>query len=423
MASSFFKTAQKSVKDVQQFLKESAGGNSVKYSIEVGKKHHILFPAVPQESVDESGNAVQILGLNAIQMDVHEWNTSDNKYRACACLKDNIRKDDDGNILNDGSCPFCEREQDAWSIYNIRKEDAEKSCVLPAGKSREEYLKNVLTGYRNDMKAKKAKPYMYVVAALFKTDANDQPIIDEKTQLPAYEIKVMKLGASRVEKINKVVVNSGLVLPGTEIIIDYPAGDDKMRSSLDATFTVPFPGTSIKDKFPAVVEKITADAAAFDWDGIEKTFTELAGMTTLEAKNITDSLFEQWDKYQLELKTNPNAKYLEYVVETSQTQPDIAGAVANAGTGAAQIGTTQTPTMPNVGTTQTPTMPNVGATQAPTMPNLDVQTPTMPNVGNPTMTDVTPNNTVLPDAQAAQANANAVNNVFTQGGQTPTLSI
>ena len=125
MGSSFLKAAQKSVKDIQEFLKESAGGNSVKYVVEIGKKHHIFFPAVVQEATDDNGAPIQISALNAITMNIHEWNTSDNKYKACACLKDMIRKDENGNILNDGSCPFCDREGDAWNIYNLRKADAE----------------------------------------------------------------------------------------------------------------------------------------------------------------------------------------------------------------------------------------------------------------------------------------------------------
>lgn len=413
MGSSFLKAAQKSVKDIQEFLKESAGGNSVKYVVEIGKKHHIFFPAVVQEATDDNGAPIQISALNAITMNIHEWNTSDNKYKACACLKDMIRKDENGNILNDGSCPFCDREGDAWNIYNLRKADAEATCLMPQGKARDDYMKNVLSGYRNDMKAKKAKPYMYVVIALFKTDANDQVIMDEKTKLPAYDIKVMKLSTNKVEKINKLVVNSGLRLEGTELLIEYPAGDDKMRSALDATYQIPFPGQAIKDKFPGVVEKINAEATAFDWDGIEKTFAELNGMTTLEAKNTTDALFEQWDKYQIEAKTNPNAKYLEYVVETSSTQPDINGVGAT--TVQPQLGVaTGAPVVPN---TEVPTMPNLGAGTV-TMPNVGTGAPVVPNTGAPTMTDVTPQNNVVPDQQVAAQ----VNDVFAQG-TTPTLSI
>ena len=88
--------------------------------------------------------------------------------------------------------------------------------------------------------------------------------------------------------------------------------------------------------------------AKFEWDGLEKAFPEWAGMTTSEAQKVVDSMFEQWDIYKKDLLTNPQAKYLEYVVRTPSTTPSLNGETSGMG---------QMPTVPTI-----PTVPNVAGT-------------------------------------------------------------
>ena len=108
---SFLKTASRQVTSAKVFLREAAGSNTIKYSAEKGAKHLIYIPFTSQEVVDEATQtkAMEKI-LVAISGDVHEWRTADGKFKATVCAKDNIRMSDDGAVmLNDGSCPFCDR--------------------------------------------------------------------------------------------------------------------------------------------------------------------------------------------------------------------------------------------------------------------------------------------------------------------------
>ena len=121
--SSFLASASRQVVDVRSFLRDSAGGNSIKYSAESGAKHQIYIPFKSKEIIDENGNPAVVKELVAIQGAVHEWTNPDGKYKATVCMKDVIRNSDDGStVLNDGSCPFCDRVSDGWDIYRYRKD-------------------------------------------------------------------------------------------------------------------------------------------------------------------------------------------------------------------------------------------------------------------------------------------------------------
>src|SRR5699024_2794841 len=96
----------------------------------------------------------------------------------------------------------------------------------------------------------------------------------------------------------------------------------------------------------------------FEWDGIEKSFPEWAGMTSETAKNVVDNMFKAWDNFQKELETNPQARYLEYVgTEQNVTNPTLGQMPA-----APQLGGVQPTAVPSgVTPIAMPNIPNVQA--------------------------------------------------------------
>lgn len=365
---SFLSSASRQVVDVRTFLRDSAGGNSLKYAAVSGEKHQIYIPFVTTEVLDENGNTVPQQSMVAISGNVHEWNDPSGKYKSTVCMKDVIRQSDDGStLLNDGSCAFCERVSDAWDVYRYRMSMEEERCTL-TGDERKKHLEKSKSAFADELKAKAAKPYMYILIVKFRTDNQGKPNLGDDG-LPEYDLKVMKLSASRVERITQQLENAGTPLVGSEIIFGYPKTDDKRLVVGQSTTSPVFPNSKFTVKYPALLNKINADVAKFKWDGIEKSFGEWSGMTSAEAKAAADALFESWDAYKLEVKTNPNAKYLEYVAATPNVnQPDVSGAVMpNVPQIPGAVGAPTMPQMPNMPNMSAPVMPNV-----PNMPTMDV---------------------------------------------------
>ena len=165
---------------------------------------------------------------------------------------------------------------------------------------------------------------MYILVVKYRTNEQGKEVLGTDG-LPEYELKIMKLSASRVEKIQQQIANSGSELPGSELIFEYPNVDDRRLQVSQSTTAPVFPNNQMVVKYPKSIDKINNDISKFDWEGIDKSFPEWAGMTSVEAKNITDNQFEKWDAYKKELTVNPNAKYLEYVVETPTQNPSLGG--------------------------------------------------------------------------------------------------
>ena len=321
--SSFIGGASKKVTDVRGFLRDAAGGSSIKYMAEKGCKHLIYIPYQVANDTDESGNTVSTKVPVAISGAVHEWQSPDGKFKATVCMQDFVRKDENGATLNDGTCPFCDRVADAWDIYNYRKEMEEAKCQL-TGEDRKKHLEKIQSTYADERKAKAAKTYMYMLVVKFRLDAAGNPVIGTDG-MPEYDLKVMKLSSSRVEKIQQQVANSGCELPDSELIFEYPATDDRRLQVSQSTTAPVFPQNKLTAKFPGLLDKINTDVAKFDFEGISKSFPEWAGMTTSAAKAVTDALFEKWDEYRQNLLVNPQAQYMEYITNTPVTQPALGG--------------------------------------------------------------------------------------------------
>lgn len=371
--SSFLKTASKSVGDVRNFLRDSAGGNSIKYAGEKGAKHVIYIPYTSEVVMDDQTQTeVAKKSIISIQGNIHEWTTQDGKFKAICCLKDIIRKsDEDPNIvLNDGTCPFCDRISDAWDIYRYRKELEEANCKL-TGEQRKTHLDKTFRIYTDERKAKDAKPYMYLLVVKYRLNEAGKEVIGSDG-VPEYDLKVMKLSASRVEKIQQQIANSGAELPGSELIFEYPNVEDRRLLISQSTTAPVFPTNMMTTKYPALIDKINQDVAKFQWEGIEKAFPEWAGMTTMEAKSTTDGMFSMWDKYKAEIMVNPAAKYLEYVMETPTSVPNING--AGLGDAAGQGAIPVIPQIPTIPSAEAPVMPGQAGAAAtiPVVPSAPV---------------------------------------------------
>lgn len=407
--SSFLKSASKQVTDVRNFLRETAGGNGIKYVAEKGAKHQIYIPFTSTMVVDEAtGAQVTTKSIIALMGKVHEWTTQDGKFKAVTCLEGVIRQDENGNYINDGSCPICDRVRDGWDIYNYRKELEEMNCKL-TGDQRKQHLETTFASYRDERKAKEVRNYMYILVVKFRLNESGAPILGDNN-LPEYELKVMKLSASRVEKLQQQLANTGIDLADSELILDYPSVDDKRLLVSQSTTSPVFAQNRLTAKYPELINKINADVAKFEWDGIEQAFPEWKGMTTVEAKLTMDNSFEKWDEYKQQKLSNPTAKYMEYIVETPTATPSIGGENIGA------QGVPVIPTMSAVGGAPIPSIPVV-----PTVPQAaPAVAPVAPQVAPQVAPAVTPVAApVAPQVPVADANA-----VFAGNGATaPTVQI
>ena len=330
MAVGFMAAASKKNSDIKGFLRDASSGNGIKYVAEKSAKHLLYIPFLESEEVGPNGETYQNKSLCSIAGKAHEWNGTDGKYKSTVCLDGVVLKDAQGNITNDGTCPFCARLSDAWEIYKYRMDREQQTCGK-TGEELKKHLDDLKSDFAEERKAKEARDYIYILVAKFRTDKVNNVIIGQRG-LPEFDLKVMKLSTSRSEKIMKSVENSGLEFLGCEIIFDYPDTEDTRHLSSDCVTAPVYPNSknSILAAYPALQAEIQAAAAAFSWEGIDKSFQEWKGMTNEEAKITTDSLFKQYDSYKNELAVNPNAKYMEYVGPKSA---NTESATPSAGTG------------------------------------------------------------------------------------------
>lgn len=361
MASSFLASASKRVTDVRGFLRDAAGGSSIKYVAGKGEKHLIYIPYNNVTVTDENGEETVQKEVIALSGDVHEWRSPEGRFRATVCIKDVVRQNEDQTIMvNDGSCPFCDRVSDAWDIYRYRKELEEANCKL-VGEDRKKHLEKITSTLADERKAKDVRSYMYMLIVKYRTDSAGNVVVGQD-KLPEYDLKVMKLSSSRIQKIQQQIANAGSDLPGSELIFEYPNSDDRRLVVSQSTTAPVFPQNMLIAKFQGLLQKIENDVAKFEWDGIEKSFQEWNGMSTVEAKKIMDDMFEKWDTYRQQVLVNPNVKYMEYITDTPVTNPSIGDApkievptaAIPSSTGGQGVGSGEAPKVPSA-----PEMPPV----------------------------------------------------------------
>lgn len=377
------------------FLKEaSSQGSGIKYVPEKGKLHRLYIPRIAFNYTDDNGQLVQEVGLCAEAHYIHEWKAGD-KFYSAECTKDTY-----------GTCPFCDRVNDAWDIYNERYAKAEAELKAQGlddsqvqwqmrGEQDKEKRKqpNAFKGlyatFMDELKMKDVKPYMYLLVAQYEVDAAGNPVCEKG--LPKFQLKVWRLPEGRVQKLQETFASSGGHIEGNEITIQYKDLDDRAQLVGQSTVAAVFPDYTWIKQFPGLQEKIEEEAAAFDMESISKSFEELTKREIQACKNMADAGFAKWDAYKAEKAVNPNAVYLEYASASTQNAPALGvGAGMNVGMTFALPGAAQAaPVMPPVQNAAAPQMPPVQ--NIPVMPETaPVQTtapqqtaPVMPPVGTP----------------------------------------
>lgn len=368
---SSMRTMMRPVGDMRDFLRDAAS-STIRYSSERGANHQVFFPFKMVDILDEEGNKVgERKEIYAVSGWVHEWTTPDGKFHSVVCSQNN---EEEGY---QGDCPFCLRASDAYDIVVYRMNREEELCKLE-GADKEKHMKESFKQFCKEKKSNRPVPYLYILIAKFKNDKKTGDIvINRDTKLPEYELKVMRLSKSRVEKINEQVQNAGSELGGSEIIFGYTDDEDKRLQVSQGSITLVFPDKKITTLYPGLLEVIDNDARKFDFEGIEQGFSEWKGMTNKDAKIYLDKSFGLWDQYLLEKEHNPDAKYAEYNT-TSVNTPSLAGDSGQANF-AGQMGAVQMPTLPGsqgaAGFGQMPTVPGgqgaMGAFGAGSMPGMN----------------------------------------------------
>lgn len=357
------------------FLKEaSSQGSGIKYVAEKAKLHRLYIPRFQFNFPDETGNMVSELSFIGEAHYIHEWKSGD-KFYSAECTKETL-----------GTCPFCDRVNDAWDIYNERYARAEenlKAQGLDEGqiqwqmrgeqdkekrKSPNAY-KGLYATFIDELKMKAVKAYLYLLVAQYEIDASGNPVCEKG--LPKYQLKVWRLPEGRVEVLQNIFAAQGGKIEGNELTIQYKDIEDRAQLVGQSTVASVFPDYTWIKQFPGLQEKIDAEAAAFDMESIAKSFEELTKRELAACKNLADSGFAKWDAYKAEKAQNPGAIYMEYAALPQQNAPSLgigAGAAGNGMTFALPQQAAPAPAVaPQVAmpTMSTPVMPPTGAPQAP----------------------------------------------------------
>lgn len=361
--------------NLSTFLKEAASiGSGVKYSAVKGETHRFYIPAMV--TADEQGAPVSA-PFAEMHM-VHEWKEGD-KFHSVECVSDVL-----------GTCPCCDRVNDAWDVYNYRvdrataelkaqglddaaiqykikgEQDAEKRRQPNA-------YKGLSASFMDEFKMKAAKPYLYLLVAQFETDASGQTPVCVNG-LPKYTLKVMRLTKGRVESLQELYKNAGGVVEGNEFTIKY--GNQENRAELvgQSNMAPVFPDYCWTRQYPGLKEKIDAEAAQFDLTSIGKSFEELKELELPAIKSLADAGFAKWDAYKAEKEVNQGAVYLEYASAVNAAAPQIG--VPQAAQGMTFAIPQAAPTMPTQGVPVAPQMtPPVQQAAPQTPPQAAPQTP------------------------------------------------
>lgn len=325
MGNAFVKMGNR-VGSIKQFIEASAAGTGLKYRGGVSVNHLVYFPY--NEVQLEDGSIER--ELIAIQAGVHDWKTPDGKFHNTICTSGKPLMDDDGNVIYDGTCPFCDRVSDAWDIYRYRYELEERTCGL-SGAALVKHMDDIKASIASENKVKNAINYMYVLIAQIDIDDKNNLVIGQDG-LPSYSLKIMRLSESQIEKLDLAVKGAGESdLCGCELLFSYGDGggsNDKnvaqMLAMKDRVITVRGEKVMATIKHPELVNKINVDVAKFDWDGIEKTFKEFVQTTAETRLALVNNMFSEWDKYKEKVNAgDENAVYLEYNKVYSNNQPQL----------------------------------------------------------------------------------------------------
>lgn len=376
------------------FLKEaSSQGSGIKYVPEKSKLHRLYIPRFQFNYNAEDGTPVSEVSFIGEAHFIHEWKNGD-KFYSAECTKDVF-----------GTCPFCDRVNDAWDIYNERYAKAEeelKAQGLDEGqiqwqmrgeqdkekRKQPNAYKGLYATFIDELKMKATKAYLYLLVCQYEVDASNNPVCEKG--MPKYQLKVWRLPEGRVEALQNIFASAGGHIEGNEITIQYKNIEDRAQLVGQSTVASVFPDYTWIKQYPGLQEKIEAEAAAFDMESIAKSFEELSKRELVACKNLADSGFAKWDAYKAEKAVNPNAVYLEYATNQNAATPAL-------GVGAAGNGMTFA--LPGAGAAPVAT-PNAAPAAAPQAAMPAMGTPMMPPTGAPVQ-QAAPASNPIPTQQSA----------------------
>lgn len=426
MSMSFMQYAGRPVANVQQYLEESAVSP---LRDKPTSNENARYYFIPSETItrDESGNEVKALGIRAYSCKIHDLRPSSSSYSSHICMKlDEPIKDENGNILYSGECPFCKRAEDAKDIVEYRLDNDRLLFTRQGftGEALEKRLETNKAKYREELKISYGKSKLYVLVAKFITDKNGAPQMDKETGLPSYELKVLRLSKNQIDNIKKqfntlkMTTGSEEDLPDHDMVVIYGTSANNNARDIvgDATYSAVTRNNTWAYVYPGLREKLIADGNNFDLSALSKAFPELSDITEEEANRKCNEALKLWDEYKARLAVDPNAVYAEYGTSVSNASyPNM-----NAQQIPQQVGA-----LPNFGAPaqgQAMAAPNFGA-QMPNFGTPDAGNVQMPGFGQPDanmqgFAQQNPNNQQTPaQGQAPQQATQQAPNGFPQQGQ------
>lgn len=299
-----FLKVKRSIGDVQEFINEvNQEPRSLRYKSEPNATHRIYVPT-KKTVVNIDGKDVVKDEIVAISVPIHRVTTVDGQYRGTYCTKGIVGED--GKMM---SCPYCDAVNKAWEEVRYRIKYEDEHCTITDPNARQKYLEDAHKKIYGSLKFNEPMQQVYLLIVQYKIEKN-KAVLSEETGLPIFELKVMRLSTNRFESLNTNAVNAANEsLGNAEFIIKYDGTEEaKHRKSVD---TCVDPRRRWVETTPELLKAINAEVEKFDMNHLASVFSELADVSEEEKRAIVDEQFANWDKFQLELKTNPNAVYLE----------------------------------------------------------------------------------------------------------------
>ncbi len=325
---SLFSKVAKKVTDVATFIEEHASASTLKYMAGNDVTHRLYFPV----HIDETGKPIPYV----FEAPIHTWGSNKNNYGSCMCTKGI----DDGDKF-DGSCPVCDRLEDASAIVDYLKAEVDAACTL-TGDDRTKYLDEQGKKIWGDRKVSAARSKYYVALAMLNCGKDGRTLADDDK--PKFTIKIAAWTENSMMKILTALTERDEEpnIGGLEFKLKYGSQPElASRVGQVAVTWVDKEKMLVKPGTPLAAE-IAAALENFDFEhSIQLCRRETAEKTPAELQRQMDKLFQAWDTYKAELAVNPNAKYLECAgtaVITEKAAPP-SGAPAGALISGPQAGT------------------------------------------------------------------------------------
>jgi hypothetical protein len=326
---------------VQQYIQNNTRQNGMQYKAVKGETHRMLVPyrSVPVMNEDgtqkynEDGTPMLSKEPFMVPVKIHKYTGADGRFTSTMCLQP-LRDEARGYH---GVCAYCQRVGDAWSIEKYR-ENYENTYNKPQHldtEGLEKWTKDTKRKLMDERKISDAVEDLFLVVAKIGWDKNNRKFMFGDGGIPTYELLFYEMTSGRVAKFDEIAKSADGEFAGGEFLITYPDTGDAASIVGQSTITYV---QDAKDKakqlatlYKDLVEEINSAAAKIEMGDMDKVFRALIPKSEAEAKDEMDKAFSAWDKYKEELKSNPNAVYLEYVSAIRPQNIPLNGGNQNAG--------------------------------------------------------------------------------------------